>query len=383
MTIGEVFIGDVRDFAAALAPSSVQAIVTSPPYWGLREYPVPPAAWGGDPACTHRWGAAIPAPWVSAIKGPNGSNGKNGATRNVPRVAGAFCHDCGAWCGRLGNEPTVDLYAAHLVEVFRALRPALADDGTLWLNLGDCYAHRSRGQRQHGSSDGGTRRAMPPVKGSVLSGDLKHKDLVGVPWLVAFALRADGWYLRAENIWHKTNALPESVKDRPTRAHEHVFLLTKRHTYRYDHAAMSEPVALPGRRSGNLARRYAQRGVGGRLNTHVGLAFPYRDESGVRNRRSVWAVPTARFPGSHTAHFPPDLVRPCILAGVPRGGVVCDPFLGTGTTAQVAVEEGRRWVGCDLDPQARAWVHQRTDGVAIRLARVEPSQLEQNSEVGQ
>lgn len=255
--------GDCLASLRQIESNLVNCCVTSPPYWGLRDY-------GAD--------------------------------------------------GQLGLEATPDEYVAKMVEVFREVRRVLRDDGTLWLNLGDSYA-------------ASTNR---------VSG-LKQKDLVGIPWRVAFALQADGWYLRQDIIWHKPNPMPESVRDRCTKAHEYIFLLSKSERYFFDSNAMQEN---------------AVRGHGG-SKFHLGktaihqanrTSIKERIDNGKRNRRSVWTVTTKPFKGAHFATFPPDLIEPCVLAGSPAGGVVLDPFLGSGTTALVAQRNGRSWIGCELNP---------------------------------
>jgi DNA modification methylase len=254
--------GDALEMLPTLPAGFVQTCVTSPPYWGLRDYGVAPRVWGGDPECRHRWGAADP-------KG------------------GRFCRRCGAWKGCLGLEPDPDLYVSHLVLVLREVRRVLRPDGTLWLNLGDCFAAA-------GSGSG-----------------LKPKDLVGIPWRVAFALQADGWWLRSDIVWAKPNAMPESVSDRPTRAHEFIFLLSPSRRYFYDAEAVREPDR--GGRSGNGYARPARLSYGG-PDAPRGQDFEWVGGAG-RNRRSVWTVPTQCFKGEHFATFPEALVEPCVLAG--------------------------------------------------------------------
>lgn len=265
-TSRRVLCGDAIDVLASLPAGSAQACITSPPYWGLRDYGVAPRVWGGDPDCRHRWGTGEQE--AAGLKG------------------GRFCRRCGAWKGCLGLEPDPDLYVEHLVLVLREVRRVLRDDGTLWLNLGDSFA----------------------AKGSA---SLKPKDLVGIPWRVAFALQADGWWLRSDIVWAKPNAMPESVTDRPTRAHEFVFLLTKSPRYFYDAEAVREPDQ--GGRSGNGYKRPERLSYRGSEGPR-GQDFQWVGGAG-RNRRSVWTVPTQCFKGAHFATFPEALVEPCLLAG--------------------------------------------------------------------
>lgn len=320
-----IYHGDCREVLASLEPESVQCCVTSPPYWGLRDY-------GTD--------------------------------------------------GQLGLEPTPAEYVAQMVAVFREVRRVLREDGTLWLNLGDSYnAYNGNAGPSSGFSAGSAADTERPKLASghgLRSKALKPKDLVGIPWRVAFALQEDGWYLRSDIIWAKPNPMPESVTDRPTKAHEYLFLLTKSARYYYDSEAIAEPVApatipragraqesdkrengVPGqsphslhmKRSGNKERKPASaRGVpvdtNGESNGAVAGSVPW--EGVTRNKRSVWTVATKPFAEGHFATFPPRLIEPCILAGCPTGGTVLDPFNGAGTTGLVAKTLGREAIGIDL-----------------------------------
>lgn len=251
--------------------------------------------------------------------------------------------------GQIGLEPTPDEFVQALVTVFREVRRVLRDDGTLWLNLGDSYA----------STAPGTRNA-PQTKGSKTSPEqwgnfrpdlrdhgIKPKDLIGIPWRVAFALQADGWYLRQDIIWQKPNPMPESVTDRCTKAHEYLFLLSKSRKYYFDQAAIAEPLAPAS------VERLAQENWEEQQDS---ARVP-----GKRNKRSVWSVATVGFKGAHFATFPPDLIRPCILAGCPREGLVLDPFGGAATTALVAMQEGRRSLLIELNPEYAALGKARLD----------------------
>lgn len=326
-----VIEGDCREALRGLGAESVRCCVTSPPYWGLRSYGTEPLLWGGDPECEHEWGDGI-----RIHKG--GPHGENGALRGGSRAvaeaqaavkdfnAGAFCQLCGAWRGDLGLEPTPELYVEHIVEVFREVRRVLRPDGTLWLNLGDCYANDAK----WGGSSG-----------------LKPKDLVGMPWRVAFALQADGWWLRSAIVWHKPNPMPESVRDRPTSSYEHVFLLARSEKYFYDAGAIAEPVVREA--SGNSARKNGA--VVGRPGSDLGRSIPWQDTTGTRNARNVWTIPTKPFPAAHFATFPPELAKKCILAGSRPGDTVLDPFGGAGTVGVVAEELGRDSVLIELNPE--------------------------------
>lgn len=227
--------------------------------------------------------------------------------------------------GQLGHENSVEEYIANLVEVFELVRDLLKDDGTLWLNLGDCYAGSGKGRnndKAYAPVAGAQKRNKGSLAGKLkptpLSGVLKPKDLIGVPWRVAFALQSRGWFLRQDIIWEKSNAMPEPVRDRCTRSHEYIFLLSKSKKYYFDNNAIKEPAA--------------------------------QLSNSKRNKRSVWKVANCSQPNSHHAVFPPSLIIPPILAGSKINDIVLDPFLGSGTTAAVAEKLGRRWLGCELNP---------------------------------
>ena len=326
--MNRVFFGDCRDTMRDLIAQGVkvQMCVTSPPYFGLRDY--------GHP-------------------------------------------------GQLGLEATPAEFVRAMVEVFALVRELLADDGVLWLNLGDSYAG------YHGNKNA-TYNDAPSNKGGYFENQrktlvnhcgIKNKDLIGIPWRVAFALQADGWYLRQDIIWHKPNPMPESVTDRCTKSHEYIFLLSKSERYFYDHEAVKEPASpasitrwnqdiegqigsdrVPGKTNGNMKAvgvkggKNAFRGQGHQRDSDTGPANREgRDMQDVgasetRNKRSVWTVATVPYKGAHFATFPPALIEPCILAGSRPGDVVLDPFFGSGTTGMVAQNLGRRWLGCELNP---------------------------------
>lgn len=277
--------GDCRNVLKTLPDGSVNCCVTSPPYYGLRDY-------GVD--------------------------------------------------GQIGLEQTPDAYVAELVAVFAQVKRVLRDDGTLWLNLGDGYA----------SFRDGT--------------SVKHKDLIGIPWMVAFALRADGWYLRQDIIWHKPNPMPESVTDRCTKAHEYVFLMSKSATYHCDMEAIKDPVApsTVDRLSQDVESQAGSDRVPFKTNGNMKAV----GNSETRNKRSVWTVNTKPYKGSHFATFPPSLIRPMIIAGCPIGGTVIDPFGGSGTTGQVSEEEGRNAVLIELNPEYIKLQEQRTAQMGLFCA---------------
>lgn len=302
-----IYNGDVLRTLREMPAGFIHTCVTSPPYWGLRDY------------------------------------GQR---------------------GQLGLEDTPEKYVEKMVEVFREVRRVLRDDGTLWLNLGDSYAggaKRNTGRNDENPEDIARRSALYQTgRPKALSGGnkpgaievehgLKPKDLVGIPWRVAFALQADGWYLRSDIIWNKPNAMPESVRDRPTKAHEYIFLLSKSPKYYYDADAIREPYES---KPANTLRDKNKEGYQADYVKGDRFSAGARDyyNKGGRNKRTVWNVATRPFKGAHFAVFPPDLIRPCILAGAPEGGVVLDPFFGSGTTGLVAQENGRDWIGIELNP---------------------------------
>ena len=253
--------------------------------------------------------------------------------------------DYGGEENQIGMEQSPEEFVQELVDVFSKVRDVLTDDGTLWLNIGDSYYnYRSDGNYPQ-QSVSKTRQDLPqstPVRGNKLKG-YKSKDLIGIPWMLAFALRADGWYLRQDIIWHKPNPMPESVKDRCTKSHEYIFLLSKSKQYFYDNEAIKEPVKQDWGTRDRTNGKYHNPGTG--LQPHTGLTKSYTK----KNKRSVWSVNKKPYKGAHFATYPPELIRPCILAGSERGDIVLDPFLGSGTTAMVAKDLGRSYIGCELN----------------------------------
>lgn len=311
-----ILCGDALDLLRTLPSESVHTCVTSPPYYGQRDY-------GVD--------------------------------------------------GQIGREETLEAYIEKLVLVFREVRSVLCPTGTLWLNVGDTYATGTRAGRQQSSNPGvganrpeaqnGIRRIGNPT-------GCKTKELIGVPWLLALALRADGWYLRQDIIWQKPNAMPESVKDRCTKSHEYIFLMSKAERYYFDAAAISEPVTSS---KGN-AKTFRGGGAytGGR--SHDNSAQVEREshgnqenQTGRRNKRDVWSISTKGYAGAHFATFPEKLVEPCVLAGCPVGGTVLDPFAGSGTTGVVAKRLGRGFVGCEISPTYAKMAEERIASVSSEV----------------
>jgi len=357
--------GDARQIP--LADGVAQTCVTSPPYWGLRDYGLEPSVWGGEADCEHVWD-------VRDYQRRSNDGGdelrkqvtsKGSINRDVP-VKSAFCQRCGAWRGCLGLEPTPELYVAHMVEIFREVRRVLRDDGTLWLVLGDSYAggnYRGGGVETASAKQRSNAGTLPFMSTCAkIPNGLKPKDMCGIPWRVAFALQADGWWLRSDIVWAKPNPMPESVTDRPTKAHEYVFLLAKRLRYYYDAEAVKEP-----------AGTQTWPGIGPQHGIERDRGEVYRPMAvhHVRNRRSVWSIATRPYSGAHFACYPPDLVEPCILAGSAAGDLVLDPFCGSGTTGMVAVKHGRRFVGVDRKRQYLSELAvNRVDRTQMRLGAV-------------
>lgn len=304
----QVLIGDCIGSMRSIPEKSINCCVTSPPYFGLRDYGVE---------------------------------------------------------GQIGLEETPEDYVQRMVEVFREVKRVLRDDGTLWLNIGDSYARTGGTDRKvsNTATVGSTRntlRQMSDRTTSAASIGLKEKDLIGIPWMLAFALRADGWYLRQDIIWHKPNPMPESVQDRCTKAHEYIFLLSKSPKYFFDTEAMRED-AVKGAAGSKFNKGKTAEHQQGRSREAE------RADDGKRNRRSVWSVATRPYKGAHFATFPPDLIEPCILAGCPAGGTVLDPFGGSGTTAGVAVAHGRPAILCELNPEYAALVENRVNSIVERI----------------
>ena len=246
---------------------------------------------------------------------------------------------------QIGLEESPEEYIQNLVKVFREVRNNLTEDGTLWLNIGDSYYNYrpGKGQGLVKQTVATNKQDLPDKcarRGNKLKG-LKEKDLIGIPWMLAFALRADGWYLRQDIIWHKPNPMPESVKDRCTKSHEYLFLLSKNKRYYYDNEAIKEPAKDWGTRDRTKGKYH---NVGTGLSPHTGLTKSYLK----KNKRSVWSITNKPYKGSHFATFPKDLVEPCILAGSQVNDIILDPFMGSGTTAMVAKELGRDYIGCEL-----------------------------------
>jgi DNA modification methylase len=268
--------------------------------------------------------------------------------------------------GQIGLEETPEQYIAAMVEVFRCVWDVLEDDGTLWLNIGDSYMTTPAGNKtwvDFGSNKNYENHKIHSLVKKKIDG-VKTKDLIGIPWMLAFALRADGWYLRQDIIWHKPNPMPESVQDRCTKAHEYIFLMSKSQKYYYDHDAIKEPLkGEPEVRNKNAEGYQADYAHGDRFSKGERVF----GADGMANKRSVWTVNTKPYKGAHFAVFPSDLIEPCIIAGAPVGGIVLDPFMGSGTTAQVAQNLGRQYLGCELNPEYEKLQKKRLSQMSLEL----------------
>lgn len=395
-----ILTGDVREVLATLPDQSVQCCVTSPPYWGLRDYGT--ATWeGGDSDCQHVGSVARTAP---------AGTEKQASNKGAVAVMSGNCK-CGARRidNQIGLEPTPAAFVEQLVAVFREVKRVLRDDGVLWLNLGDSYAtFAGRAYSPGGGEQGERFRAMgaqvPDSKNPQSNipvyqpnrmpiAGLKPKDLIGIPWRVAFALQADGWYLRSDVIWAKPNPMPESVTDRPTKAHEYIFLLSKSAKYYYDAAAIAQPYAessfqritqstfdqqtggekdygttgvntnrsmrrtlenfrdraLEMNYTGQATKDYAAGGAQDPSETKRRVLESMRNGTGA-NARTVWTINTQPYPAAHFATFPEELPERCIKAGSRPGDLILDPFCGAGTTGLVADRLGRDFIGIELNP---------------------------------
>ena len=270
--------------------------------------------------------------------------------------------DYGGEEDQIGQEQTPEKFIDSLVEVFRGVRDVLTDDGTLWVNMGDTYYNYRSDGNYPKQTVSKTKQDLPsfsPARGNKLEG-LKSKDLIGIPWMLAFALRADGWYLRQDIIWNKPNPMPESVRDRCTKSHEYIFLLSKSKKYYYDNEAIKEPAKDWGTRD-RTNGKYHNTGTG--LQPHSGLTKSYP----TKNKRSVWSVTNKPYKGAHFAVFPPELIEPCIKAGSEKGDIILDPFMGSGTTGMVAKQLGRDYIGCELNEEYGKLIQKRVTDYKVSI----------------
>jgi site-specific DNA-methyltransferase (cytosine-N4-specific) len=351
--MNKVYFGDCRESMRQMAKEGVkvQMCVTSPPYYGLRDYGT--AEWvGGDNSCEHE-GLVISNNRNFIDEGGRGSNKK--------AISSGNCLKCGAIRkdSQIGNEQTPQQFIDNLVEVFACVWDVLAEDGTLWVNLGDSYANNSSQASNNGRAGFGNPREKVVNR---IGNGYKQKDLMGMPWRLAFALQDFGWYLRQDIIWHKPNPMPESVTDRCTKSHEYIFLLTKNQKYYFDSDAIKEEGVIPAGTLGakGSEERQNQKGVNAR-------PPEYKVYDGMRNKRDVWSVPVKPYSGAHFAVYPEELVEPCILAGSKVGDIVLDPFFGSGTTGQVAQNLGRKWIGCELNKEYETLQNQRLQQQGLEL----------------
>jgi DNA modification methylase len=305
--MNKVYFGDCRDSMRQMAKDGVkvQMCVTSPPYYGLRDYG----------------------------------------------------HD-----GQIGNEQTPQQFIDNLVEVFACVWDILADDGTLWVNLGDSYANNSSQASNNGRAGFGNPREKVVNR---IGNGYKQKDLMGMPWRLAFALQDFGWYLRQDIIWHKPNPMPESVTDRCTKSHEYIFLLTKNQKYYFDNQSIKEPAIHSNRSAGNKNPQKGAEKEG--MEIRAGLIEAQQKIYELSNKRDVWTVPVKPYTGAHFAVYPEELIKPCILAGSKVGDIVLDPFFGSGTTGQVSQNLGRKWIGCELNKEYETLQNERLQQQGLEL----------------
>lgn len=352
--------GDALESLKTLESESVDCCITSPPYYGLRDYGT--GKWiGGDPNCPHRRLSKYSEKTITGHAQPElAGNVGDAIYKTICPLCGAVRED-----RQIGLEETPEEYVQKLVSVFHEVKRVLKKDGTLWLNIGDSYwGSGSRGYDftdkfteasvvQQGSKGTIDLHNIPKLVGNV--NGYKNKDLIGIPWMLAFALRADGWYLRQDIIWHKPNPMPESVKDRCTKSHEYIFLLSKNPHYYFDAEAICEPA-----KPDNSVRDRDHT----KLNNTPGrtkMNGLKTNQYTTRNKRDVWSIPTKGDSIAHFATFPEKLVEPCILAGSRRGGVILDPFFGSGTTGRVAVANGRDYIGIELNPDYVKIANKKTE----------------------
>ena len=334
----KILHGSCLDRLKDLEDQSINTCITSPPYWGLRDYGT--GEWiGGDPNCPHMRTTKISKDTSTGHKAmfEQGNVVGDAIYKNECPKCGAIRQD-----NQLGLEETPEEFVENLVEVFREVKRVLRDDGTVWLNLGDSYCGTGHKGNYTDPKHKEGRNGQKIALNNKIEG-LKSKDLVGIPWRVAFALQADGWYLRQDIIWHKPNPMPESVRDRCTKAHEYIFLLSKSPKYYFDNEAIKEDAKFPDGPNSPHKIKAVENVYSANLQK-IG-ANPKR------NKRSVWTVTTKPFKGAHFATFPMDLIEPCVLAGCPEGGTVLDPFGGSGTTAQVANGHNRDAILIELNEE--------------------------------
>ena len=356
-----ILVGDCIEQLKTLPDDSIDCCVTSPPYYGLRDYGT--GKWvGGDPNCPH---------YRTTKRSDATATGHKAMMDGGHPVGDAIYKTVCPLCGavredkQIGLEETPEQYVQHLVEVFREVRRVLKSDGTLWLNIGDSYCGTgSKGNYKDPKYKDG-RNGQSVSLTQKIEG-YKSKDLIGIPWMLAFALRADGWYLRQDIIWSKPNPMPESVRDRCTKSHEYIFLLSKSQRYYYDCDSIKEKAKTkPTKRNKHKEGYQADYTKGDRFSPGERVY----GADGFRNKRDVWSVPLKPLKEAHFATFPEKLVEPCVLAGCKPNGIVLDPFFGSGTTGVVALKHGRDFVGCELNPEYVEIAKRRTSSVQMQFSQ--------------
>jgi len=358
--MNKVFFGDCRESMRKMAQEGikVQTCITSPPYYGLRDYGT--GTWiGGDSNCSHKRDSKHSEKTITGHANKDLTVGDAIYKTKCPKC-GAIRKDL-----QIGLEESPKEFINNLVEVFACVWDVLADNGTLWVNLGDSYYNYrpGKGQRVVANSIASQKASefeFNAKRGNKLEG-YKEKDLMGMPWRLAFALQDWGWTLRQDIIWHKPNPMPESMKDRCTKSHEYIFLLTKQSKYYFDNESIKDPVKDNWGTRDRSNGKYHNEGSG--LQPHSGLEKSYE----MANKRSVWTVNTKPYKGSHFAVYPEELVEPMILAGSQVGDIVLDPFFGSGTTGAVAQKLGRQYIGCELNQEYEILQKERLKQPALKL----------------
>lgn len=386
MKQNHIYLGDCRKVMLRWPEGCVQACITSPPYWGLRDYSLDPLVWDGDSECEHEWDIDAPP-----RRNRSSEDIKDISSKEATKTASAsdakpsqFCQKCGSWRGALGLEPTPELYTDHLVQIFREVKRLLRKDGTCWLNIADSYwggkgrsgyelpheaeERRAKGETMQHSYNVPGYMDMRPSDGRHHT--IKPKDMVLIPFRLALALQADGWWLRSDIIWHKPNCMPSSVRDRPTTDFEHVFLLAKSKKYYYDQDAIREPYTEPLNRWGGdsikeetpkHSKYLDMQKVGASSAMRAGRAI--RPNAAGRNKRCVWTLPTKSFPGAHFATFPPALIEPMILAGSAKKAC---PICGAAWTRVV---EKLNFGRADTKSQQQDGIHKRSGARSLATKR--------------
>ena len=346
MELNKIYCGDNLDILKTFPNNSINCCITSPPYYGLRDYGT--GKWiGGDPNCPHK---------RLSKYSPNTTTG-HAQEELIGNVGDAIYKSVCPLCGavredkQVGLEETPEEYIDRLVRIFREVKRVLKNDGTLWVNIGDSYNSAQTGSI-HSEKQKTNKGSFSNLYTKKLVDNCKPKDLIGIPWMLAFALRADGWYLRQDIIWSKPNPMPESVKDRCTKSHEYIFLLSKSSTYYFDYESIKEIAAIQNaveaRFGGN---KYSENEDRTLYHRYSGNEYKLNIKDGLvkRQKRDVWTIKPSTFSGAHFATFPEELVKNCLMAGCPANGVILDPFMGSGTVGLVAKNNGRNYVGIDLN----------------------------------